>query len=225
MTSSHGDANLEPRPRRTFLKTAGVLAVGTVAAGSAVACNVKDPGGHTGDDTAPTRTRGMDRPSLDALAECVLPAELGADGIRDAATRFVTWIDGYEPVAEEMHGYGYADIRYLPADPAPAWRAQLQALDTLARKTTRTAFAQLPIDRRRDVLAAALRGETGERLPSPLGARHVALALLAHWSASPDAWNRALGVQVTPLSCRTLDGATRKPLPVALQANGTGAKA
>lgn len=202
-------------PRRSFLKTAGVLAVGAAAVGSVTACDVKDPTTRSADDTESARLLGMDRPLLEALADAVLPASLGAAGIREATTKFVSWIDGYDPVAEEMHGYGYADIRYLPADPAPAWRAQLQALDSLARKTTRTPFAELPADRRRDVLAAALRTEQGERLPAPLGARHVALALLAHWSASPDAWNLALGAQVTPMSCRTLDGATRKPLPLA----------
>jgi hypothetical protein len=52
-------------------------------------------------------------------------------------------------------------------------------------------------------------------LPSPLAARHIALALLAHWSASPDAWNLALGAQVSPGTCRKLDDALRAPLPLA----------
>jgi hypothetical protein len=202
--------------RRTFLKTAGVLAVGTAAAGAS-ACDVRDPQTRSsGTDAEPLeRRRGFDRAMLDAIAVAMLPESLGTAGIRAATDRFVAWADGYEPVAEEMHGYGYADIRYLPADPSPAWRAQLTALDLLARKTTGLSFTSLPLARQRDVLSAALRSERAERLPSPLAARHIAMALLGHWAASPEAWDLALGVRVTPGTCRTLDAATRKPLPLA----------
>jgi len=201
-----------PSPRRQFLKTAGVLAVGTAAVGSA-ACDVKEPSQM--DESSATRTLGFDRTLLDVLATTVLPGTLGAAGVRAATDRFVAWADGYDPVAEEMHGYGYADVRYLPADPAPAWRAQLDALDALSRKSQRVPFARGTADQRSAVLEAALRSEGGERLPSPLGARHVALALLAHWSASPDAWNLALGADVSPGTCRKLDDALRAPLPLA----------
>jgi len=201
-----------PSARRQFLKTAGVLAVGTAAAGTA-ACHVKEPA--QVDESSSTRTLGFDRTLLDALATTVLPASLGEAGMRAATDRFVAWADGYDPVAEEMHGYGYADIRYLPADPAPAWRAQLDALDALSRKSQRVPFARGSTEQRAAVLEAALRSEGGERLPSPLAARHIALALLAHWSASPDAWNLALGAQVSPGTCRTLDAALRAPLPLA----------
>jgi hypothetical protein len=105
-----------PSPRRQFLKTAGVLAVGTAAVGSA-ACDVKEPS--QVDESSATRTLGFDRTLLDALATTVLPGSLGAAGVRAATDRFVAWADGYAPVADEMHGYGYSDIRYLPADPAP----------------------------------------------------------------------------------------------------------
>lgn len=212
---THNGSGTGETARRTFLKTAGVIAVGTVTVGSAAACTVKDPATQAADDAQATRTLGLDEPLLTAMAEAVLPASLGAAGLREATTAFVAWVNGYDPVAEEMHGYGYADIRYLPADPAPAWRAQLQALDTLARKSTRTPFAVLPVMRRQELLDAVLRTELGDRLPSPLGARHVAIALLAHWSASPKAWNLALGAEVTPSSCRVLNDALRKPLPLA----------
>lgn len=167
------------------------------------------------DEQHATRRIGFDRSLLDALATTVLPASLGESGIRAATDRFVTWADSYDPVAEEMHGYGYADVRYLPADPVPAWRAQLDALDLLSRKSQRVAFAAATPAQRSAVVEATLRSERGERLPSPLGARHVALALLAHWSASPDAWNLALGAQVSPLSCRQLGDAVRAPMPLA----------
>jgi len=159
---------------------------------------------------------GFDGDLLTALAEVVLPASIGADAGRRATRAFVAWADGYDPVAEEMHGYGYSDVRYLPADPSPAWRAQLDALNALAMRTKGKGFVTLDVPARSEVVAAALRRErNNDRLPAPLGASHVAIALLAHWASSPDAWNLALGVQVSPGACRALDGVARKPLPIA----------
>lgn len=194
--------------RREFLKSAGVLVAATACA----------PG--TGSDEQATDTRGrstrasqLGGAALDALGEAVLPATLGAAGQRAAVAAFVAWCDGYDPVAEEMHGYGYADIRYLPPDPAPAWRAQLDGLDVLARRVHHAAFTTLSVDQRRALVRMATRSARGERLPSPLSASHVAIALVAHWASSPNAWNLALGVDVSPTTCRPLDDATRKPGP------------
>ncbi len=195
--------------RRDFLKTASVLAMGAATA-TAAACDVKDPK-NVDPDAANVRSLGFDRVLLDSVATAVLPETLGKDGIRGATDRFVSWVDGYDPVAEEMHGYGYSDIRYLPADPAPAWRAQLTGLDVLARRVRHRRFDQLGVEERREVIAAVLRDANGERLPSPLGARHVALALLAHWASSPDAWNRALGADITPATCRPQLAVIDKP--------------
>jgi hypothetical protein len=211
VTAPHERQAPQRSARRDFLKSAGLITVGAATLGP-VACDAPDaaPGAATTD-----RPLGFDRPLLDALAVAVLPESLGAAGITRATEAFVQWVDGYEPVAEEMHGYGYSDIRYLPADPAPAWRAQLQGLDLLARKSGQKGFAELTTAQRRDVLTAVLRGVRGDRLPSPLAAQHIALALLAHWSSRPDAWNLALGVQVSPATCRVLADAPRKPLPIA----------
>ena len=203
--------------RRSFLKTAGTLTAGAAALSTATgACAVKDPSPNNAavPDTGGERVRGFDRTILDAVATAILPSSLGAPGIRTATDAFVAWADGYEPVAEEMHGYGYADVRYLPADPSPAWRAQLSALDLLAQKSGVEGFATLPVATRQELLRAVLREEGGDRLPSPLSARHIAIALLAHWSSGPDAWDAALGARVSPGICRTLGDATRKPLPV-----------
>ncbi len=203
--------------RRSFLKTAGTLSAGMATVGTATtACAVKDPtaSNATGLDSGMARVRGFDRVVLDAVATTVLPASLGLTGIRAATEAFVAWADGYEPVAEEMHGYGYADIRYLPADPSPAWRAQLTALNLLAQKRGMIGFAMLPLLTRQELLDAVLRDERGDRLPSPLGATHIAVALLAHWTSGPEAWDSALGARVAPGVCRTLGDATRQPLPV-----------
>lgn len=198
-----------PNSRRTFLKLAGVLAAGS-AAGCQLETRIPEAQAVPGSD----RATGFDRNVLDALADVVLPSDLGPKG-RDAATgAFIGWADGYSPVAEEMHGYGYSDIRYLPPDPSPTWRSQLEALDLLARKSQQKPFAQLTPAARRAVLDVALKGHGGERLPAPLDATHIAIALLAHWASSPDAWDVAYGAKITPDSCRTLADATPRPLPI-----------
>ena len=190
--------------RRTFLMAAGTLAAGTLASCEA---RSSDPAGAA----QSSRTTGFDRTQLDALSDCVLPEELGLEGRRAATAAFVAWADEYDPVAEEMHGYGYADIRYLPADPAPAWRAQLAGLDILARRSRRKPFAELDVTARRDLLAVVLRRERGDRLPAPLAASHIAVALLSHWASSAGAHDLAMGSVVTPLTCRSLNNVINQP--------------
>ena len=206
--------------RRAFLRNAAILAAGTTAAASVGCDSLPGADGSAGADRArageSTRSTGLTTGNLEALAEAVLPEALGVDGRHAATAAFVAWIDGYQPVAEEMHGYGYADVRYLPADPAPAWRAQLDALDLLAQQTRRASFASLPLPARREIVTMALRRERGgDRLPAPLAATHVAIALLSHWASGPAAWNLALGADVSPGVCRPLGDALRKPLPIA----------
>lgn len=210
--------------RRSFLKTAGVIAGATVAGAAATSCGptkLGDGSAHDVGNSPAARVKGFARAGLDALADVVLPAALGVAGRRAATDAFVAWVDGYEPVAEEMHGYGYADVRYLPPDPAPAWRAQLDGLELLSQRTTGRAFASLDLPARTSVVEAALRRERGgDRLPPPLGATHVAIALLSHWASSPAAWDLALGVQVSPSTCRSLSDVTRRPLPIAGATSG-----
>jgi hypothetical protein len=199
-----------PPDRRTFLKVAGSMAAGAAVSGCRLETRVPDAATNAAND----RVTGFERTLLDAVGAVVLPSELGEKGRDVAIGQFVAWVDGYEPVAEEMHGYGYSDIRYLPPDPAPAWRAQLAALDVLARKSKQMPFARLSVDDCRELLGIALKGHGGERLPAPLDATHVAIALLAHWASSPDAWDLALGAKVLPGTCRVLGDAVPKPLPI-----------
>lgn len=205
--------------RRGFLKVAGAAAASAVAGSAAAATAACAPPVEKDDRQSAfgasiQRQVGFNRPLLDRLGDAILPDSLGAPGRLAAVNAFVEWVDGYEPVAEEMHGYGYADVRYLPADPAPGWRSQLEALDTLARKTQHRSFVELDVNARRAVVRAALAGSRETAMPDPLGASHIAIALLAHWAASPAARDLALGVQVAPLTCRPLAAATTHPLPI-----------
>jgi hypothetical protein len=199
--------------RREFLKVASLLAAAAACGPTPDRAPSPEAGGRPA--AAAPRRAGFDDALLASVGATVLPSSLGTGGQRAAVAAFVAWCDGYEPVAEEMHGYGYADIRYLPADPVPAWRAQLDGLDVLAERVHHARFTSLDLAQREAIIAMALRESPGEGMPSPLGAGHVAVALLAHWSASPEAWNRALGVVVSPETCRPLANALRKPLPVA----------
>ena len=207
--------------RRAFLRAAGALAAGGAAAGcdapgAAGGASAAAPGATAGATPAGrARDVALDRPTLAAVAEVVLPGELGAAGRAGAVDAFVAWVAGYEPVAERMHGYGYADVRYLPPDPAPGWGAQLAGLELLARRSRGASFAALPIAERRALVESALASTPGVRLPAPLAAGHVALALLAHWASSPAAWDLAHGVRITPATCRPLGDAPRRPLPLA----------
>ena len=158
--------------RRAFLRAAGALAAG--AAGAAAAgCDA--PGASRPAPVAPpgagrARDVALDRATLAAVGEVVLPGELGAAGRAGAVDAFVAWVAGYAPVAERMHGYGYADVRYLPPDPAPGWGAQLDGLELLARRSRGASFAALPIADRRALVESALASTPGDRLPAPIAA-------------------------------------------------------
>jgi hypothetical protein len=123
-------------------------------------------------------------------------------------------MDGYRPGAEANHGYGTGRIERLTADPRGQWRSQLAALEADARRAGSPSFASLSVERRQAVVRTALAGERGEALPSPLAARHVALALLAHFYDSPAANDLCYDAQIGRQQCRPLS--TQDQQPVAL---------
>ena len=150
---------------------------------------------------------------MHALAEAVLPGELGAEGRQRAVSAFQAWAYAYEPASELNHGYGSSEIRYSPADPVPGWQAQLEALDLEARARAGRGFAEMGPDGRAELLRRRL-ADHGGTLPDPLQARHVAVALMAHWSTSPQAVNLCYGRLVSPRTCRGI--AETSALPGAL---------
>jgi len=151
---------------------------------------------------------------LSALGDAVLPSELGVDGVRRAVGEFQRWMDGYRPDAEATHGYGTGRIDRLPSDPRPAWRSQLQSLDTEARRSGQS-FVALPRERRQALVRTVLAGERGESLPSPLAAKHVALALLAHFYDSSAATDLCYDAQIGRQQCRPLAAQAQRPTPLA----------
>jgi len=153
--------------------------------------------------------------TLAALGAAVLPSELGPEETTRAVESFQRWMDGYRPGAEINHGYGTGRIETVPADPRPQWKAQLAALDAEARRSGGQSFAALTRERRQALVRTAVSGGRGESLPSPLGARHVALALLGHFYDSPAATDLCYDAQIGRQQCRPLAAQREQPTPLA----------
>jgi len=197
--------------RRTFLSQAAASVAAFTVAGDLHA-DAQQPA----QQPQASASRALDAALLAALGDALLPESLGAAGRAKAVREFREWIAGYKPVSEEMHGYGYAEIRYTVPDPAPGWNAQLQGMDLLARKQFGAGFAALKPDQRDALLRVHLAGARAGRLPAdPLTAPHVAIALLAHWAGSSEAIDFAYGAHIGKDVCKSLADSPRKPLPLA----------
>ncbi len=157
----------------------------------------------------------FDAALLGALGEAVLPESLGSAARAQAVRDFASWAAGYRPVSEEMHGYGEQEITYTAADPSPGWRAQLDALELLARRKHRRSFTAITVEQRRGLIRPLVPRGRGTRLPANIiGAPHIAIAVMAHWAASSRATDLAYGVSIGKDQCRTLADAPRKPVPL-----------
>ena len=189
--------------RRSFLKATGAV----VSAAAVGACA---PDSNAPDSNA-ANAGELDGVLLAALGQVVFPTELGEVEQEQAVREFQRWATTYEAVPELDHGYGTAEIRYGPADPAPAWAAQLQGLELEATKRHGSGFATLDFDTRSTLVRRHISADDGTGMPPPLHARHVAVALLSHWLSTPAATDRCYGVLVTPRTCRGLDNVSNEP--------------
>lgn len=155
--------------------------------------------------------------TLRAVAEAVLPAELGDDGRERAVAAFERWCEGLEPLAELSHPYLVPETRYSGPDPRPGWTAQLEALDKECMSRHGVFLAALDTAGRRELLERPLEG-AGPGLGSPASASHVAAALMAHFYSSPVATDLCYGVTIAKQQCRGLQGAEALPVQVATAA-------
>ena len=186
--------------RRTFLKRSGAA-----LSAAAVSGCLPNSAERQESSAAPSHAE-----VLRAVAQVVLPSDLEDASREEAVQAFEQWVSEYEPVAELNHGYGTSEIRYGPPDPAPAWQAQLEALDLEAGRRMGTSFAALDIPGRRELITRQGLDE-GSGLPNPLRARHVAVALMAHWFRSSDAADRCYERRIAERSCRGIDTAPSEP--------------
>jgi hypothetical protein len=191
--------------RRTFLGWLGALAAAIGARRGRAAPSHRDAG------QPPSLAAG----SLLALAQAVLPAELGPDGTAKAAREFSRWISEYRPGAELLHPYGSGEVTFAAASPLPTWRRQLTALETEARERFGKPWQSLGIPDRQALVRAALEGQRLGGMPVPLRAPHVAVALMSHWYDSAGATDLCYGVQIGVNQCRPLVHNARQPLPLA----------
>ena len=154
--------------------------------------------------------------TLNAIAEVVLPAEIGADAQRRAVTAFASWFANYRPGSDMGHGYGASTLR-AASGPSPFSRyaAQFATLDASAKERGASSLRALAAPDRRIVIEKFLNEpQPVNRLPAqPTGANLVA-DLMGSYFTSANAWDVAYGVQILRDSCRTLDNSADAPLPV-----------
>ena len=153
--------------------------------------------------------------TLRAMGGAVLPAEFGTENIAAAVERFQRWMSGYREDIELLHGYGTSRLQHSGPTPATRWATQLGNIDARSRRQHGRAFADLPLALRRDMIRDDLSQMKVDRLPSLGRAPHVALALLAHFYASPEATDLCYGAHIGKQTCRPLSASSRRPLPLA----------
>ncbi len=204
--------------RRSFVGWLGGLA-------AAFGLRARSPGGvltdnalgvHRDDSDEPREQgAGLDIATLTRIGEVVLPSELGAAGVARVCRAFSSWIAQYRPGAELVHPYGSAELRFAGPSPLPRWREQMAALDAAGREAHGRAFTALARDEREALLRTALANERIDRMPSPLGANHVALALVSYYFDSAEATDLCYRAQIGQNQCRPLAFSPREPLPLA----------
>ena len=159
---------------------------------------------------------GLDRALVRALANAVLPGELGTEGRHRAADGFLGWVAGYRAGAELLHDYGVPKIAHAGPSPASRWAAQLSQLDHLSRQRHRLSWVALGVERQRALVSERLvAGKTPADLPAdPARAPHVAVGLLAHFYALPETTDLCYGAEIMRKQCRPLAGNPERPVPL-----------
>jgi|SRR5688572_22931514 len=202
--------------RRTFVSWLSGVGAALGLGARARLAQASSPG------SAPPQSSSLDATMVTRIAEVVLPAELGADGFNRVSRGFTRWVAEYRPGVEVVHPYGSTNLRQTGESPATRWRAQLGALESEARAKHQRRFGALTREQRGELVTAALVAGRANRLPEPLDADHVALALLAWYLASPEANDLCYGKRIGRNQCRPLVNAPREPLPLLDGGRGTG---
>ena len=201
--------------RRTFLKQSAATVAAVSLPGGATAA-AREPAAE-GDGDSPLAADAIPVPlpaeTLRAVAEAVLPDELGYDGRERAVRAFERWSEELEPVAQLSHPYLVPVLRYSGPDPRPGWAAQLEGLEKECESRHALPLSDLDVAGRRALLARPL-AATGPGLGAPAEAAHVALALMAHFFGSPIATDLCYGRAIRKELCRSIDGAGDEPAPL-----------
>ena len=148
---------------------------------------------------------------LGAIAEVVLPAELGAAGRTDAVAAFVRWLRNYKEGADTDHGYGNTRIRPTGPSPARAYPTQLIALDAAARGAGARDFPRASLADRQRLIAQAIADANIQRLPPRPSGGHIATDLMGHYFFSSGAADRCYRAAIGRDACRGLPGSEDRP--------------
>src|SRR5579862_3107354 len=143
---------------------------------------------------------------LRALAEVVLPAEIGPEAIAKIARDFEQWVREYQPGAEMDHGYGNTRLRNKPGSPAAAYLTQLAGL--------RSDLTAGDVESRRKSVEAALEAARVTDIPRTPSGQHVAADLMAFYFRSSDANDLCYRSAIGRDLCRGLAGSENPPAPL-----------
>jgi hypothetical protein len=167
--------------RRTALHVLSVAAAGRPQLGArALAEATPDP---------------LDDAALRAVAEVVLPTELGAAGTAGVVAAFRAWLRSYAAGAELDHGYGFPELRYAAKAPDAGYGRQLAALRA---SSTQADFTQLGVPERRALVE-----------------------LLAFFFRSAEASDLCYRSQIGREGCLGLPGSEEEPAPLGGQGEPT----
>jgi hypothetical protein len=156
---------------------------------------------------------GGGRAFLLALAEVVLPSEIGPAGQAEVVEGFVRWLRNYDADAEMDHGYGFTRLRRTGPSPASRYPVLVALIDKqTAAKLGRpkATFASAPVALRRTIVEDSLRSVKAERLLTRPGGNVIEdlMAFYFHSSAANDLCYRAA---VGRDACRGLPGSEDPP--------------
>lgn len=147
---------------------------------------------------------------LHEIAPVVLPSTLGTARTRAVVEKLVVWVRDYHEGIALAHGYGHPLLRKSGPTPAPAYIAQLAAIDREARSQGGR-WSTLDRDRQRAILDAAFTAAGVRNLPPrPMG-QHVVADLMATYFRSSEANDDCYRAAIGRETCRAIPVTVRKP--------------
>jgi hypothetical protein len=156
---------------------------------------------------------GGGRTFLLALAEVVLPSEIGAAGQAEAVERFVRWLRSYDADAEMDHGYGLTRLRRTGPSPASRYPVLIALIDrqtAAALRRPKATFASAPLAVRRTIVEDSLRSVKGQRLLTRPGGNLIE-DLMAFYFQSSAANDLCYRAAIGREACRGLPGSEDPP--------------
>jgi hypothetical protein len=143
---------------------------------------------------------------LRAIADVVLPSELGRDGVDRVAARFEAWVREYRPGADTDHGYGRTYLRRKPPSPAQVYIAQLESLSaTMLGSDT---------EAKRAAIERALADAKVQELPRLPDGKHVVSDLMSFYFRGSDANDLCYRAAIGRDRCRGLEDSAKAPPPL-----------